>query len=413
MKTNRLKLFVLGLCLFEFSGFARAELATDSPPVLTGSIVSASDKIVTLKLSDGRTTKKIPRKFFPKNTDYYPGRILDLSITDEIRAALTGSEPAKDISDADLVQMIKAMHGASGKSKGIKKDRTSALDFLSISSAYAAPDLGCFPISKFGGALDPDRTRKEKACKWDEPKPCADPEAAKAAQAAATKATIFVACMPELYGTKLCAPAENQTAPDEARCGPMHTKRCEGMTPDACIWKFVLPYAASKKDAVVQYFKRTMDVCADAKKNADILDRTDCKEFNKFGATLRAQLNKYDAAKSSERSIQNCELVDVDANKDLTEPFDEKDKTKVPPRFTTISAGPQCGGQTLCVRDIVCQDPLLKSVGARRFARCHADKCYSADLCLKDTLVSGSSQTTSLPGAGAPATGAEKAHPGN
>jgi len=411
MKTNRLKLFVLGLCLVNISGIARAELATDSPAVLTGTVVNASDKVVTLKLSDGRTTKKIPRKFFPKNTDYYPGRILNLNVTEEIRIALSAGPAAKDISDAELIKMIKALHGASGKNVGKKKGRTSALDFLNISSAYAANGYDCSPIGKYGTPMARGKTIENKGCTWDAPAACTDPSAAlEAAKLATPAAKTFASCSPILYGTDLCAPGEGETATDEARCGPMHSKRCEGLSDDACIRKFVLPYAQKNKAAVEAYFKRVLETCNTEGGPNPNVDVTDCEDVKTIAGITQAQVDKivkdYETNKTNERSTKSCILSADITNKDLG---DKDNKPETEARFTTVG-GSMCGGQKLCVRDIVCKvsaDAADDAPGLKRFARCRVENCNSAQACLDDTMVGGSGKKTAVPGAIAPATTTE------
>ena len=387
------------------AGLARAELVTDSPPVLTGSIVGATAKTVTLKLEDGRTTRKFPRDAFPKDTDFFPGRIVTLKVADEIRSVNAKDAAAKPPSDAEILRMIRVLHRANGVVvAGKKRGKSGAFDFAlpgfgfpGVATADAADPLKCKPTSPTGSLLRFVKSRSENKCLYDPAPACSDPAALADAKAKTPGAKAYSACAPFIFGVGLCAPADGETVTDEARCGPQYVKSCEGLDDDACIRKYVLPYAKKHAVELKDYFRRTSYLCTKSQnpKFVEIVDFSDedvCNDLKVLTGLTTAQLDRaakdYETAKSEERHVKSCILADDPQNLNL----DDKDNTG---RFTTLT-GSMCGGQKLCVRDVKC----LKTVGSvetvSRYVRCRAENCNSARACLDDTLVGGSSRARAV-----------------
>lgn len=421
---------------------AQAELATDSPAFLTGSIASASATTVTLKLEDGRTERKIPRKFFPTSTDFYPGRIISLKVTDELKAAVYPNTKARDLTNAELVHLIHSMQKGIGQKKTDKGESaaleapTPILDFFSIRSSYAAT-TGCAPFSEFGMIL---KSRDAGGgCNYDPASACANPAQINSIksryQGERAVELTFQQCNPLVYGDGgeygpgLCK--SNESKADS--CAQQFANSCRYVNlagkenEKACIEKLVLPYVKEhrgefnalgaalavvcppslktgvvlpklfpvKKDAgpvVVGAKLATPESAQIADPALCTLDAQDRKNIAQSQDSLAAaDQGAYQKEAKNERSTGGCVLLEGEVlNADVT------DKTNTA-KFTTITAS-MCGGQTLCVREVKCKDPDEKvTTGVSRFVRCRADQCSSAKACLEDRLVAGSSAKTAIP----------------
>jgi hypothetical protein len=401
-------------CISLFSSATRsafAELDDSSPPVLTGTIDSAAAKTVTLKLEDGRKTQKFPREFFPAGMDFYPGRIVSLKITDELRNALKTGKSNIDLSDAELFQIIRALQKASkfnaAKAKSGKNEKSSALDFaspifnyLGISTAFAKPTDLCDPINYNGSLIQVTETRNSETCQYAKAAECA---AGSSGYAAAKKwsasATAFVACSPTVYGPNLCTPAFGETTNSDAGCGSQYLSKCKalGLKEDDCTLKVVLPYAKTHAAEVKTLYAGTTEACAkDVKPELAVVDAegASCSVVKHTVKALQTKLAlvsaDYEKTKDDERSASRCiPAPDDSMNKNLDDP-------KSSARFSTIT-GAMCGGKNLCVREVKCLDKIVDGgTPVSKFARCTADKCNSAEACLADTLATGSAKASDL-----------------
>jgi hypothetical protein len=411
--TSKIALSVIVSFVLGFTSFgipcARAELDTSSAPILMGTIDSAGVNIVTLKLEDGRKKIKFPRSAFPAQTDFFPGRIVTLKVTDELLKSLRPASATPAFTDAELVQIVRMLQESVKVSTSAKKSESTGLDFssphfefLGISSAYAALDHKCLPISYAGSLIDFKTTDEKGKCTYEKADACPQ-ESLVVAKVLAPGAKTFVSCAPAIYGAGICTPATGENLIDQATCSTQYSKRCTDakLGEEACIDKFIMPYARQHAKEVTALAANLKYQCTPNKgpNYYDVVDTDEptCVVMRVLSKQLSGKLQKmaddYKKSAADEHSANRCATVPGDV---LNKNLDDKDSKA---QFSTIT-GSMCGGQKLCVREVKCFASLggagTSSAIVTKLARCRAESCNSAEACLADSLATGSQQTSDL-----------------
>ncbi len=391
--------FLVALSIFLHTSSVHAELATDSPAIVTGSIVSASSSEVLLRLEDGRTEKRFPKNLFPKGTDFFPGRIVSIALPSSAPTARgTGDSQWTNQQIIRVIRLFQtASRGEKNKTSSVSDEvMNSILHSIGIQNAWAKKP-NCLPVDAFGGLLKPTQTEKENDCAFDETLACnSASEITRLSSRNNARKSNMKQCNPLVFGPGLCAEIWSDQS---AVCSEEFVSKCSKENYDDCVKLKVLPYVKSHPSEFRDLVSRYKQVCGDGDSSKGWMEKSSSLSFfcdrNELKAMLTNEKAMNDRA-TGKGTAGDCKLAQDDINQDLT-----KNKGVL---FTTVESPASCGGKKLCVRQIKCMGS-SNAVATTRFARCQAENCNSAKACLEDKMVAGSQSLGSLPrsvsGAGA------------